>query len=71
MDTQELLGRKVKDSKSEYKNDTGTIKDIRHFTKANKTYAVVKWDKNSKHGDCYRNYSPNEFGGFMKRLKLL
>ena len=71
METKELLGKRVKDTKDEYKNDTGKVSDIRTFTKANKTYAVVEWDENTKHGKCYRNYSPDKFGGMFKRFKVI
>lgn len=70
METTQLLGRKVKDTKNEYSGDIGTVTDIRHFEKANKTYAVVQWDDGTKHGNVYRNYSPDKFG-FMKRIKLV
>ena len=70
MDTEQLKGKKVRDTKSEYKGDIGQVTDIRHFEKANKTYAVVKWSDSSKHGHVYRNYKPNEFGLF-KRFKFV
>ena len=71
MDTTKLIGKKVQDTKSEYKGDIGKITDIRHFEKADKTYAVVQWGELSKHGEgSYRNYAPNKFGMF-KRFKLL
>ena len=77
MEAKELVGKRVKDNDNEYKGDTGKVSDIRTFKKANKTYAVVEWDKQSKHdklnkrGKCYRNYSPSEFGGMFKRFKVL
>ena len=71
METKSLLGKRVTDNKNEYKGDTGVVSDIRHFEKANKTYAVVEWDDNTKHGKCYRNYSPEKFGSMFKRFKIL
>jgi len=71
MEAKELLGKRVKDSDNEYKGDTGKVSDTRHFEKTNKTYAVVEWDENTKHGKCYRNYSPDKFGGMFKRFKVL
>ena len=71
MENQELIGRKVKDTKREYKGDVGEVTDIRHFEKANITYAVVKWNKGSKHGEVYRNYKPKEIGGIFDRFKFI
>lgn len=72
MDTTKLIGRKVRDTKSEYKGDIGEITDIRTFEKAQKTYAVVQWSKGSKHGDnVYRLYPPKAFGGIFDRFKFI
>jgi len=71
METTKLLGKKIKDTKQDYQGDVGEVADIRHFQKANKTYAVVKWGENSKHGDGeFRNYSPDKFGMF-KRFRIV
>ena len=62
-----MIGKVVKDTKTEYKGDIGVVTDIRHFKKADKTYAVVQWTEGSKHGDgVYRNYKPDQFGIFKR-----
>ena len=70
METKKILNKQVIDSKQEYKGDKGKVTDIRVFEKAQKTYAVIQWDKDTKHGNCYRNYKPDKFGMF-KRFKVL
>ena len=70
METKQLVGKRVEDKDDRYKGDTGKVSDTRHFEKANKTYAVVEWDENSKHGKCYRNYDKSKVGTF-KRFKLI
>jgi len=66
MSNEDMIGKKVRDTKSEYQGDIGEVTDIRHFQKADKTYAVIKWNEKSKHGECYRNYAPNKFGMFRR-----
>ena len=71
METKKLIGKTIKDTKAEYRDDVGVITDIRHFEKADKTYAVVQWAEGSKHGNVFRNYKPKQIGGIFDRFKFI
>ena len=69
MENKALVGKVIRDTKDDYVDDIGVVSDIRKFEKANKTYAVVKWSEDSKHGNgVYRNYKPKEIG---KRFEVV
>ena len=68
MKNENIIGKKVVDTNPQYYGDEGVITDLRHFHGVDKTYAVVEWNSNSKHGPhAIRNYRPDILG---KRLQV-
>lgn len=68
MKPEEIIGKKVVDTKPEYYGDVGVVTDLRHFYGVDRTYAVVQWSENSRHGEgAIRNYKPEVIG---KRLQV-
>ena len=66
MTEEEQIGKTVVDTDVSYEGDVGVVFDVRHFKKANKKYLVVRWGQGTKHGECFRNYKPEEIGNRLK-----
>ena len=59
------VGQKVKDTKSEYKNDIGKIDGVVDTRKGK--YVTIEWGENTIHGDgTYGRYKPEKFGMFKR-----